>query len=118
MWRSRRILPSDLIGAPPPDYELATSKIALHLLRIAESEHFAEWLGASAAIPKLRAAAANALKYTPPLPAEQLTNAVLTAYDGLQRAMHKVLHAHSDADCITFAREAQHYDRNYHAARA
>ncbi|MFD1103674.1 ParA family protein [Sphingobium olei] len=118
LWRSRHLLPSDLIDAPPPGYELATAKIALHLLRIAESGNFAEWLGASAAIPKLRAAAEDALKYTPPLPAEQLTNAVLTAYDGLQRAMHKVLHAHSDVDCVTSAREAQHYDREYRAARA
>ena len=93
LWRERRVLPSDLISAPPPNYELATAKIALHLLRIAESGGFAEWLGASDAIPKLRAAATNAPKYTPSLPAAKLTNDTLKAYDGLMRALNKILFA-------------------------
>lgn len=118
LWRSRRLLPSDLIMNPPQRYELATAKIAQHLLRIAESNGFAEWLGAAAAVPKLREAAAKAVQYTPPLAAPHLTNATVSAYDGLQRAMQKVLHAASDEDCLLFAREAQNYNREYRATTA
>lgn len=118
LWRSRRLLPAELIMDPPQDHELATAKIAQHLLRIAESNQFAEWLGAAAALPRLREAAARALQYTPPLPAHQLTNAAVSAYDGLQRAMQNVLHAASDDDCVLSARSAQHFNREYRAAIA
>ncbi len=116
LWRERGILHADLINSPPPGYERATAKVAQHLFHIADSNGFAEWLGAADALPVLRTAAQGALRYVPREPAAVLTNDVIARYNDVNDALAALRHAASDADCIMGARDYQAADRAYRVA--
>lgn len=118
LWRSRKLLPSDLILEPPADYGLAVAKIAEHLLQIAESNGYAAWLGAAAAVPKLREAARSALPDVPSVPAERLTDGAIREYNGTTRAIDDLFTAVSDADCVSVVRRAQRHYNAYVATIA
>ena len=88
VYSSRKILPAELLLNPPANFQLVCKQIALRLLDIAQSNNFAHFLGAGAAIPKLQAMAAGAPEFTM-VDGFMPSDDVLFEYNGFQKCTHK-----------------------------
>ena len=90
VYTSRKILPAELLQNPPANFQLVCKQIARRLLNIAQSNNFAAFLGAGAAIPKLQAMAAGAPEYAM-VDGYISDDDALFEYNGFQRCGHKTM---------------------------
>ncbi len=90
VYASRKILPAELLLNSPADFQLVCKQIALRLLDIAQSNNFAQFLGAEAAIPKLQAMAASAPEYAM-VDGFVSSDDSLFEYNGFKRCGHKTM---------------------------
>lgn len=90
-----KILPAELLLSPPMDRQLVCKQIASRLLQIAQSNNFAAFLGAEAAIAVLQAMAVDAPRYVMP-DGFVSSDEALREYNDLQIYNNKALFADTE----------------------